>query len=286
MKYFVIFHSLITNKYHPDKKMKFKIILLLICFKLVAQTNKSVVKIEYSETIKYIPTIANYHSATLYVQNEFSYYESIYLKTEKISENESEDMIIINSSMNKLNREVHINNKTKQLTENLFEDLFLKKPFSVTDELPRLKWQFLKGEKKFNNLICKNAKTTFRGRTYNVWYTEKIPITAGPWKLNGLPGLILFAEDEMGIYKWEVKNIKYPYDEKTINLKDTYAKRNKYKKTTFKAFDEMFIKAIKTKIQIVKARSSKKIGGMVGYSYNTFQNREPINEWRTQKAFN
>lgn len=265
--------------------MKFKIILLLICYKLVAQHNIPMLKIEYSETIKYIPTIANYHSSTLYVQNEFSYYESVYLKTEKISENEAEDMIMINSPMNKLNKEVHINNKTKQLTENLFENIFLKKTFSVTEELYKMKWIFLKGEKKFNNFICKKAKTTFRGRTYIAWYTEKIPITAGPWKLNGLPGLILFAEDEMGIYKWEVKSIKYPYIERTINLKDTYTKRNKYKKTTFKAFDEMFIAAINTKIQIVKARSSSKVGSLVGFSYSTFQNREPINEWRTQMEF-
>ena len=266
--------------------MKIIIILLLICCTLVAQQNKSVVKIEYSETIKYLPTIVNYHSSTLYVQNEFSYYESVYLKTEKISQNEGEDIIMVNSSINKLNKEVHINNKTKQLTENLFEHIFLKKSFSVTDDLPRMKWIFLKDEKKFSNFICKKAKTTFRGRTYIAWYTEKIPITAGPWKLNGLPGLILSAEDEMGFYKWEVKNIKYPYIEKTINLKDTYAKRNKYKKTTFKAFDEMYIAAINTKIQIVKARSSNRVGSVASYSYNTFQNREPINEWRTQKEFN
>lgn len=266
--------------------MKFKIVILLICFKLVAQPNKSAVKIEYFETTKYIPTIVNHYSSTLYIQNEFSYYESVYLNTEKISQNESEDIIIVNSPIKQYNKEVHINNKTKQLTENFFEDKFLKKSFSVTEELYRMKWIFLKDEKKFKNFICKKAKTTFRGRTYIAWYTEKIPITAGPWKLNGLPGLILSAEDEMGIYKWEVKNIKYPYNEKTINLKDTYAKRNKYKKTTFKAFDEMYIEAINTKIQIVKARSSNRVGSLVGFSYSTFQDREPINEWRTQREFN
>ena len=265
--------------------MKFKILLLLLCSKLAAQQNEPTLKIEYAETIKYIPTIVNYHLSTLYVQNEFAYYESVYLKTEKQSENEDEDMIIVDLPTNAINKEVHTNNKTKQLTENLFENLFLKKSFSVTDDLPRMKWIFLKGEKKFSNLICKKAKTTFRGRTYNVWYTEKIPINAGPWKLKGLPGLILSAEDELGIYKWEVKSIKYPFVEKTINLKDTYSKRNKYKKTTFKAFDEMFITAINAKIQIVKARSSSRANGTT-YSYNTFQNREPINEWRTQKEFN
>ena len=34
----------------------------------------------------------------------------------------------------------------------------------------------------------------FSGREWNVWFTEEIPVSLGPWKLNGLPGIILQAE--------------------------------------------------------------------------------------------
>ena len=40
---------------------------------------------------------------------------------------------------------------------------------------------------------CKKATTNFRGRYWEVWYTEDIPISQGPWKLCGLPGMILKA---------------------------------------------------------------------------------------------
>ena len=40
---------------------------------------------------------------------------------------------------------------------------------------------------------CKKATTNFRGRYWEVWYTEEIPISQGPWKLCGLPGMILKA---------------------------------------------------------------------------------------------
>lgn len=40
---------------------------------------------------------------------------------------------------------------------------------------------------------CHYATTRFRGRDWEIWYTEDIPLPLGPWKLEGLPGLILSA---------------------------------------------------------------------------------------------
>jgi Protein of unknown function (Porph_ging). len=42
---------------------------------------------------------------------------------------------------------------------------------------------------------CKKATTTFAGRNYNAWYTTQIPISEGPYKFNGLPGLIIKIND-------------------------------------------------------------------------------------------
>lgn len=43
---------------------------------------------------------------------------------------------------------------------------------------------------------CKYATAKFRGRTWRVWYTEEVPMSVGPWKLHGLPGLIVAAQDD------------------------------------------------------------------------------------------
>ena len=43
---------------------------------------------------------------------------------------------------------------------------------------------------------CQLAKASFKGRIWYAWYTEDIPLSEGPWKLYGLPGLVLRAYDQ------------------------------------------------------------------------------------------
>lgn len=56
-------------------------------------------------------------------------------------------------------------------------------------------WQLADGDTILLNYPCKKAITNYHGRAWEVWYTLDIPIAEGPWKLCGLPGLILRAID-------------------------------------------------------------------------------------------
>lgn len=61
------------------------------------------------------------------------------------------------------------------------------------EPVPVLQWELGNETRKVCGFLCRKATTTFRGRTWTVWYTEELSSDDGPWKLNGLPGLILKA---------------------------------------------------------------------------------------------
>ncbi len=63
------------------------------------------------------------------------------------------------------------------------------------EDIPTMEWEI--EEDSVMTVIgyeCHKAKTHFRGRDWTVFYTEAIPVSHGPWKFNGLPGMILLAK--------------------------------------------------------------------------------------------
>ncbi|MDL2239137.1 GLPGLI family protein [Bacteroidales bacterium OttesenSCG-928-K22] len=56
--------------------------------------------------------------------------------------------------------------------------------------------------------LCIKATCNYRGRNWEVWFTPSVPINAGPWKLSGLPGLILKASDDRQHYVFVCSGIE------------------------------------------------------------------------------
>lgn len=67
--------------------------------------------------------------------------------------------------------------------------------YLVEEPLPGLNWQIQKDTLSFGALHCQKATTHFKGRDYEAWFCADLPFRNGPWKLNGLPGLIVAATD-------------------------------------------------------------------------------------------
>ncbi len=92
--------------------------------------------------------------------------------------------------------------KNKQIVSTQNASLVLK------DSLNIIKWKIEKRTKKIGNLICKMATGKIYGRNYEVWYCPDIPISSGPWKFYGLPGLILEASELNGEHKFQFTSLK------------------------------------------------------------------------------
>lgn len=78
----------------------------------------------------------------------------------------------------------------------------------VKDKAKNINWELQEETKYISSFNCQKAIGQFRGRTYTVWFTFEIPVSAGPWKLNGLPGLILEASDSKNQFHFFAEKIE------------------------------------------------------------------------------
>ena len=79
--------------------------------------------------------------------------------------------------------------------------------YEVTEDTEMPAWNMVEGHDSVCGYLCQKANGKFRGKTWNVLYTEDIPTAAGPWKLQGLPGLIAYAADDEGIHTFKLIGI-------------------------------------------------------------------------------
>ena len=81
-----------------------------------------------------------------------------------------------------------------------FWGTILEIPYKYTEPLPKLNWEIQDGDSVVCGYTCQKACTTFRGLTWTAWFSVDLPYSVGPWKLCGLPGLILKAYESEGNY--------------------------------------------------------------------------------------
>ncbi len=68
--------------------------------------------------------------------------------------------------------------------------------YLVEEIAPKISWTITADTADFSGIHCQKALAHFKGRNWIAWYAPNLPFQSGPWKLNGLPGLIIDAYDE------------------------------------------------------------------------------------------
>jgi len=83
----------------------------------------------------------------------------------------------------------------------LFQEGIAFKAITVQEDQTKIDWKVVEETKTINNFLCQKATAVYKDNHYSVWFTLEIPISFGPWKFHGLPGLILEAYDDSGFYQ-------------------------------------------------------------------------------------
>ena len=75
------------------------------------------------------------------------------------------------------------------------KDQLMMNSYLVDGPMPIIDWKTSGDTATFGGLHCQKATCHFKGRDYTAWFCSDLPVQIGPWKLNGLPGVIVDARD-------------------------------------------------------------------------------------------
>lgn len=106
--------------------------------------------------------------------------------------------------------------------------------FIYHEPKPQINWELSDSTKEVCGYLCHLATCEFRGRKWQVWYSD-IPYSLGPWKLNGLPGLIL-----------EARSLDKDHVFTAITVRKSHAPILRQENDNFKTTRERFNKALQT----------------------------------------
>lgn len=97
------------------------------------------------------------------------------------------------------------------------KDALMANDYLIEGPMPVVNWKISTDTATFGGLHCQKATGHFRGRDYIVWFCPDLPVHTGPWKLNGLPGVIVDAHDTKNevIFKFDgvEKTVPLPKDQ-------------------------------------------------------------------------
>lgn len=121
-------------------------------------------------------------------------------------------------------------------------DKVIREKFRITEPLEQPQWDIIADStKQILNYDCQMARCKFKGRTWTAWFVADIPLDNGPWKLCGLPGLILRAYDSKQQYIFDCVGMKQAGEAENITYDPKF---DKYATATMKEFVDYQAKAV------------------------------------------
>ena len=110
--------------------------------------------------------------------------------------------------------------------------------YETQEQRKPIKWTLNDNTLTVAGYLCKTAVCQLHGLKWTVRYAEDIPTTAGPWKLCGLPGLIVEAVSDDGTHRFTLTDLQHAtapifYETNAITVKTSEDKLIKNRNKTF-----------------------------------------------------
>lgn len=160
------------------------------------------------------------------------------------------------------------------INKNLLLSGYTKTKLSIKEQLPKINWKITDEFKNIGEYKCQKAIGYFRGRTYNTWFTSAIPIPFGPWKLQGLPGLIIEVKDAKKEVYFRVTKVNF---KNTVTINNF---PNADKAIPLRKYIEVIVpNRDKELISKMNAKNSGRNTTITSTSTDRNSNKEIVYEW-------
>ena len=114
-------------------------------------------------------------------------------------------------------------------------DGLILQDYCYVDSLHTQIWTMGDSTREVLGYTCQQATADFRGRHWTAWFATDIPVSDGPWKLGGLPGLILEAYDEGQQHVFTAVGLERVKDEPII-FNRSFGDNQKFEQTNLLEF--------------------------------------------------
>jgi len=100
----------------------------------------------------------------------------------------------------------------------------------------KINWKISSEKGNIMGYLAQKATTIFAGRQWTAWFTTELPISDGPYKFYGLPGLILKIYDKTNTHSFEITSVQKQKSNYFVLNDDTY---KDVKQITLKQYNEI-----------------------------------------------
>ncbi|MGX5685985.1 GLPGLI family protein [Chryseobacterium cucumeris] len=189
--------------------MKSLLFILLGTVMFFSQNNRFIYEVKYKKdsTSKDI-TRENYYLDI--TKEDIAYYNRLYY---------IRDSVFTTTGRSPINKQTSFLIKKKNIISFQNYEYIGDVNFYKINEEAEQNWKISDSIKTFEGYRVQKAVTAFGGRSWVAWFSKDIPISYGPYKFNGLPGLIMELYDSKKDYYFKViKSEKIPESYQRISL--------------------------------------------------------------------
>lgn len=188
-------------------KKIFQIIAMLICGAVFSQTTRFVYELKYRTD----STSSKYENEEVILElngNDVQFYEKQALRIDSLNAANPNGVSNYPFVLNKLRRKI---GEKSNINYNLLGQQY----WAYKSDDP-ISWTLQNETKMVDKWKAQKATADFAGRKWIAWFVSELPISEGPYKFNGLPGLVVEVGDTQENYNFKLLKIEKP---KTTNPK-------------------------------------------------------------------